>query len=380
MKFFNSKIVIILLLFPFFMPAYFSTIPTVDSVYNIFRMLSAFVAVCIFIYYKFKISKYLFMLIVYRVVTLIPTLVNNGDYITWFNRTAMILVVCIIIERAIAINARKTLAALTILLTSLITINLLTWSPDGLYHDLETGKEYFFLGLRTRFADSIFPALAISLIYSYYKKKRITFSVIFLFIVSYLTFVLEWVATAFLSINILVFFLVTYKSKIPQVLNAKVLAIVALIMNLSIIFLRIQDVFSFIIVGILNKDLTFTGRTYIWDSAMEVIKQSWVWGYGETTNGTFAFYGWQLWQGHSQIIQLLHDGGLLAVIIFFVMNYFVIKELMRFKSSRYSAIIGFTLFVIYFMMIMEIPGYYTYYYVLLTIGANLEKIIKQDQN
>lgn len=379
MNLFNSKIIIILLIFPFFKPAYFSSIPATDNLYNICRLLSALISVAIFIYYKGKISEFLLMVILYRLVILIPTYMNDGDYETWFNRTAMVLVVCFIIERSIMNNVEKTLGALSILLTTLITINLLTWSPDGLFLNPDTGISSLFLGIRTRLSDSIFPALAVSILYSYYTKKRITFSTVFLFVVSYTTFLIESVATGLLGINMLIIFLFLYRSKLAHVFNIKVLAIIALALNILVVFFRVQNLFSFIIVDLLNKNLTLTGRTNIWDAAIEYIKSSLVLGYGEVINGAFAPFGWQLWQGHSQIIQLLHDGGLIGLFIFLLMNYFVIKELVKYKKTRYSTVLSTTLFVIFVMMISEIYGYYPYYYVLLTIGANVGKVIAQDK-
>ena len=72
------------------------------------------------------------------------------------------------------------------------------------------------------------------------------------------------------------------------------LVIISIVIFVSIVFLRLQEVFSYLIVNILGKDLTFTGRTVIWDYYINEIKNSWVIGYGVGYNpykGLFAHNG-----------------------------------------------------------------------------------------
>ena len=56
----------------------------------------------------------------------------------------------------------------------------------------------------------------------------------------------------------------------------------------GIVLLRLQNIFSFIIQNILGKDLTFTGRTRIWDNAIEFIKARFIIGYGKETGAVIA--------------------------------------------------------------------------------------------
>lgn len=380
MKVFNNKFWVILFLFSFFKPAYFSTIHSIDMFYDIFRIISAVYIIAIYTFKKVKLSQYTKVLIFYRLYILIIVLLKGGDILTWFNRSSMIIFVCLIVEYNLAKNAKRTISALKDILSTLIFINLITWKPDGLYTNDVNGKKYCFLGLRTRIADSVFPAVCIAFIDSKFGKLKSNLKGWVVYIAAYITFLLEWVATAFLGINLLGILFVSTKTKLMNRLHPGMLAGIALLANISIVFFRVQNLFAFIIVGILNKSLTLTGRTFIWDSAMEVIKNSIVVGYGETLNGTFAFYEWQFWQGHSQLIQTLHDGGIIGCILFVYLNWIVVKELMKYRNHNFTKMISATLFIIYIMMITEIYGYYPYFYVLLTIGANIEILIKSYDN
>lgn len=80
---------------------------------------------------------------------------------------------------------------------------------------------------------------------------------------------------------------------------------------------RAQNYFAFFIEGVLNKNVTLSTRTIIWDYALKMVKDSWMFGYGAVANNNrYIFVGEFSFNAHNIILQILLMGGLLLMGIF----------------------------------------------------------------
>ena len=96
--------------------------------------------------------------------------------------------------------------------------------------------------------------------------------------------------------------------------------------EIAIIFFRIQNLFSYIIVDILGKDLTFTGRIRDWDNVMTLIPDKFFLGYGgmsqlEEKNVLGDVYS------HNAVLEQFFRGGLLYFLMFAIAIYVISKQL-----------------------------------------------------
>ena len=146
----------------------------------------------------------------------------------------------------------------------------------------------------------------------------------------------------------------------------------------SIVIFRVQNLFSYLIVNILHKDLTFTNRTGIWDRTIAYINKSILFGSGlepstiRSTKNNFI-YGIN---AHNFILEIMYQGGILALISFVAILISACKKLYKYKNNMVSKVVSFVIFVLFLMMITE---YYNiqFIFIVLVFAFNIEYIIKK---
>ena len=116
--------------------------------------------------------------------------------------------------------------------------------------------------------------------------------------------------------------------------------VVALILFIGIVFLRFQNIFSFIIEGWLKKDLTFTGRTYIWDIFISEIKKSILIGHG-IVDSKYLILTLNAGHAHNYFLQILYQGGLLTLSMFLGFFFSAINKVKNCNEKKYVGIVIF---------------------------------------
>ena len=144
----------------------------------------------------------------------------------------------------------------------------------------------------------------------------------------------------------------------------------------TIIIFRLQEIFRYLIVEILHKSLSFTGRTGIWDKTMELIKQKAIIGYGvENSTVRAAKMNFaNATHAHNTILEILYKGGFLALAIYLYIIFIVAKQLNKFRDTMPSKIISITIFVFFVMMLTEARDV-TNFYIILLLGYNVKNIL-----
>ena len=114
-----------------------------------------------------------------------------------------------------------------------------------------------------------------------------------------------------------------------------------------------NDFMVWFIEDVLKKDITFTGRTHMWDSALRVITQSPIWGYGYPNEEWYVTHMTSFAVGpHNMLLGMLIYGGIIA---FFLYLYILAVSLFRtFCTHDYWAdCIIICIAVLSLMMLME---------------------------
>ena len=146
------------------------------------------------------------------------------------------------------------------------------------------------------------------------------------------------------------------------------------------IILKIQYLFDWLVVQILHKSLTFTGRTIIWDRVLVLIKRKPLLGYGFQTNEIVSNYlgNRAFVHAHNTILDIVYKGGLLTLLVFFKMIYYPIHELYTSRKNKLSSFISFILFCIFIMCIFEARQEKIGLYIILIISNNIKLIINSN--
>lgn len=107
------------------------------------------------------------------------------------------------------------------------------------------------------------------------------------------------------------------------------------------------------LIDVLGKDVTFTGRTNLWDAAMRILAESPLWGYGyPSADWFYSNMSSQAMGSHNFILGILINGGIIGLLLFGYTFYLAFSKLLLSKDY-YSNVILITMAAFSVMMLME---------------------------
>lgn len=324
---FDSRLLIGLFLVALLKPSGFETIPGLaflDYFFLAVQIIMAFFA--IWHYASQPISKLLVITLAIALCFGISTLFNGS--IESFSQSdalnvAKVIVALMLVE--IYLNkgkARCLLEGCTYGIILLLTLNLLITfivNPFGLYRDFSEGVYgECFLGNKNTVRNPALLGLACSILLDYLQSCRFSKRTVLLFLLGSVNLVLVWSATA-----TVVFFVVCVLIIVASVgfktPSATSLALASAITWFVVVVLRKIDFLNSFVVSVLHKEMTFSGRTTIWDCAFDVIQSSPIVGQGFGCKVTYWNYNnpfLQVPHCHNALIDAWYRGGLFAFLLF----------------------------------------------------------------
>ena len=340
----NSKFMLFLIFFILLKPGSFSEYTAWKNIGNVINILRMFTCVwCLFYFLlrRGKIDKFILFVILFYCSILFSTFYFSQSYVNLIYEFASILSWIVLFKINMFDNKDKFLTTLENTFFILLLINFITiiLFPGGFYLNSSGYSGNYFLGYDNNLITYIFPALALSFTNSLNKNGKIGLKSIFLLIISFCSIIFTWSATGVVSmvIMIVLFFAYTINKKDFPI---KKYIVVALSLVIGIVFLRFQNIFSFIIEGWLKKDLTFTGRTYIWDIFISEIKKSILIGHG-IVDSKYLIRTLNAGHAHNYFLQILYQGGLVTFSMFLGFFFSAINEVKNCKEKKYVGIVIF---------------------------------------
>lgn len=117
-----------------------------------------------------------------------------------------------------------------------------------------------------------------------------------------------------------------------------------------------NDLVRWFVEDVLEKDMTFTGRTEMWDSALRIISDSPIWGYGFVDGNWFvAHMSSRAIGAHNFILNTMVYGGVMLLVLYLVIAAKSIGNLIRINditSIKMVAAFG----IMSIMMLFEVYG------------------------
>lgn len=343
-KLMNSKFMLFLIFFILLKPGSFSEYTAWKNIGNVINILRMFTCVwCLFYFLlrRGKIDKFILFIILFYCSLLFSTFYFSQSYVNLIYEFASILSWIVLFKINMLDNKDKFLTTLENTFFVLLLINFITiiLFPGGFYLNSSGYSGNYFLGYDNNLITYIFPALALSFTNSLNKNGKIGLKSIFLLIISFCSIIFTWSATGVVSmvIMIVLFFAYTINKKDFPI---KKYIVVALCLFIGIVFLRFQNIFSFIIEGWLKKDLTFTGRTYIWDIFIGEIKKSILIGHG-IVDSKYLIRTLNAGHAHNYFLQILYQGGLVTFSMFLGFFFSAINKTKNCKEKKYVGIVIF---------------------------------------
>lgn len=138
--------------------------------------------------------------------------------------------------------------------------------------------------------------------------------------------ILQWTATGLFCFSIggLVLLYCTWKKRNPFKISTVMLTEAAAFW--AIVIARLMDMFSFLLVNILHKDVTLTFRTRIWDNALAAIQQNLLTGVGRLDAAQMeAILGYGVSHPHNRYLYVTLCFGIIGLALFLLIVYYANK-------------------------------------------------------
>lgn len=267
-------------------------------------------------------SKITIWLTLYYIFIAISTYMQSGLDMSLFRSLTKSSLVTILIINYFAVNFKnngllflKWMAILgeIVAVTNLIIILMF---PDGLFKAMLTGEPSFLLGHKNSLLTYLIIPVFASIVYFGVKNgNKIAKRSFSLLIVILISSFLSNASTVVLCTLLLIILLYCLKfKKLKKLMTMRNAVIAGIGLNVMICIFRIQNLFSFIIVDIFNKNLTFSSRTQIWDLALSYFDQNKLFGVGHEFLWTIV-HQIMLSSAHNMIIGILFHLGLIGIVM-----------------------------------------------------------------
>jgi len=224
---------------------------------------------------------------------------------------------------------------------------------------------YNILASDNMIATYTFPAICVGFLYSHINNSKYNPISWILYLMVILTVVMLWSATSIVGVTlILVYIILVYKNnKLEGYINTNILILASIMIVIGFTFLGIQELFSFVIVDLLKKDITMTGRTNIWQIGLKGF-------YTEPILGL----GYNVQTIDSGLIQILYRGGIISM-TFLVTIFIIATKRIRFNwnlelDKFFSLIIALVLI----MSISESWFFFFGFFVIINFSYNIHKM------
>ena len=173
--------------------------------------------------------------------------------------------------------------------------------------------------------------------------------------------IIAFSATAVIGVAIIgVVIIMTLIGVMPKAFNIATYLVINAFYFFGIIIMRVQEYFAFIIVDMLGRDLTFTGRIDIWDKALKAFLGSPVFGMGEITSSeSKALIG--ATHAHNYYLDLLYKSGIFGLVIFIAILIMCGVALYKCRGDgKIPFFVSGAMFT--FMVMLQNEAYYNIYY------------------
>ena len=262
--------------------------------------------------------------------------------------------------------------------TTIINFITILLYPNGMYRDSIYTTNWF-LGYDNMHICFFLATIALMFVHKYINSRKMNLFDYMLLIVIIFQVYYCFSANSVVAITIFIFYYIFKKfvdSK--KVFNVKNYFLIYIFFNIMFVFFRIQEKFAWLIVNILNKNLNFTGRTYIWDRVIELIKEKPILGYGKENiavisnklgNTAFA-------HAHNTILDAWYKGGTIGMICFVSLLIIPAKKLYENKNNVLAKNLSLIFFLFLLLMLFEARQENFGLYMLLILAFKINTFIK----
>lgn len=362
--------------------------PSLDKIWDILKI----IVFCIlaFMYLlnivKFGLNKIFVLIVIFGLSLLLSTIINKGNIYQFIAAYVGIISIYFYIDIFI-IKLQNNLETMLFPIKLILLFNLISWlfKPEGMYISLTTFGTYYssenwLIGTKNAYFPFIFFAIFLNCMKNLreYNKLVIINKDSWLYILCYINiFIISKSSTAIIGIILLSLYIFIHNF---NVLNEKTIfyscIIITILTFFGLVVFREYNPLLKLITNWLGKDITLTGRTYIWDNSIIAIKDKLIFGHGfeniMTTYDTLKQSG-----SHNKYLWILYRGGIINFII--CMNFIIVilKNIYINLYSKECQLFLWGLFVIFTVWQTEVYDNNILIFAFLLFGVYIDKIISR---
>ncbi|NLO37240.1 MAG: O-antigen ligase family protein [Clostridiaceae bacterium] len=321
----SSELELLLLLFPFFVPQYVMNLGAVSSMIELYKLGVLFFVVINISRKDSDLPVAFYLVMVFKGLDVIPLLLGNAfafrTLYLWFKDFYSVVLLCYIIFLACKRDYYSTVQKLYWILSVWIILHVLCFYATGIE----------LLGIRTKISHSFIVCLTLCLITQELGGTRFKwYDYVFLGLSLYYIVDRRISTVMIASAALLIGYFLAYFAFAHRIINYTFMVSAGIVLNLSILFLRIQNYFRWLIVDLLNEDLSLNKRTYIWDDVLRQCREKMWLGHGiigenrrtVQVNIVNPDAGMNLVspiQVHNQLLSILYFNGVIGLGVFYAM-------------------------------------------------------------
>ena len=292
----------------------------------------------------------------------IVAVLHGGDYKLLFRAAIHLLAVLVLVSYELYRKDNCFLEACAWYFTVMILINLAllilkpegistleTYSADGQFRQIDRMN---FLEVDNRL--SLPSLLAIATAYLLPDKKINKILRVTALIAGGATNLLTMSGTGIGSYFVMLIYVVfIHKTKIREkLINVKTLLLAYVFCMFLIVYAGLIPPLAHVIQEVLHKDLTFSGRTYIWEMCLGMISRHPIIGYGNFNNGWIIMWHGINRNAHNLFFDILIQGGIVLLLGYLTMVFTVLKTISGNKDKK-SGLLLVLLFCLFVVMLCE---------------------------
>ncbi|MGN0600662.1 MAG: O-antigen ligase family protein [Oscillospiraceae bacterium] len=368
-----------------FIPVYAITQIITVKVYNLISLCVSFGIILYCFLKKQKWSSTSAIWLLYTVVLISSCLLNRISPFFAVLYGVRVLAFIIINEYFIKCGKLELLKVSRSFMTVLIFLTTAQQFIDQSFYGMTGGGNYETFFISDNYLGYFYTAyISLCVMLDILDHNKITAWTYFVSIICLMSIIRSWAVKSIIGLVILLIYMIfIFGKRISEFFSQKKLTVVYIVVYVFVVFVGLKgDLIS----GILEKfgrDTSLSGRYYIWESTINNIKRSPIYGYGVDSTGLMPineFYKGVLISSHNMFMEVVIQTGFVGLIIYlmFLSSSLVKGSKIITKNSKnvhYSYLfLVFTVFIIFIMGIASPTLYQPFYYMPLLLLVNLNEL------
>ena len=366
---------------------FFLCIPTlalsegIKSVLYLIWIVSFFWSLFTFFIYRIYLERNLYPIFCWILVVLLSSILNPVDFVSNLRLIILIFSSTILTYNLLLRGGRIALRSIGLFYFVLTLIQIISVITHcfGYSNDIYVNRFMYFFGLRVNFTPFFVFSLAVSILLIYYGETKDRMIGLIIIGIGVWFVIYENVSTCIMAGLIFLFSIVATRIDFKERLW-KFMGVMVSIISLYLVFnYQMFEKFAMILVTFLGKDISLSGRTQIWQQAMDRM-HGWHWiignGYGSGYNyrlGT-ALNGRFVESVHNQYLENLTDFGIVGSVFFFLIFFVVLKSIswVTYQEIFSKRIVTGALLALIVMGIASSYTFVPYFYMFVVVSLYFE--------